>query len=77
VAATLNRQHILDVVLSGLDADDSPLFELIDDALQYPHEPGRPKANLMDLARVGKAMLHLVAQAIDEAVSMRQAVGEG
>jgi hypothetical protein len=76
IAATLNRQDILDCVLSDLDAEDSPLFELIDDAIATPHEPGRAKANIVDLARVGKAILSLVAQAVDHAVERRLAVGE-
>jgi hypothetical protein len=34
IASTLDRTHILDVVLSDLDADDSPLYDFIDDAIQ-------------------------------------------
>jgi len=76
IAATVNRQYILDCVLSDLDAEDSPLYDFIDDAITNPHEPGRPKANITDLARVGKAILSLVAQAVDHAVGLRLAVGE-
>jgi hypothetical protein len=74
VAAQVNRQHILEVVLSDLDADDSPLYDLIDDAIADPHEPGRPKANVSDLARLGKALLTLVAKAVDDQVNLRMAV---
>jgi hypothetical protein len=73
-AATVNRQHILDVVLSDLDAEDSPLYEFIDDAITNPHEPGRPKANITDLARLGQCILNLIAKATDDHVSMRMAV---
>jgi hypothetical protein len=75
-AAQVNRQHVLEWVLSDFDADDSPLFELIDDAMQYPHEPGRPKANVSDLIRVGKAVLALVAKAVDDQMTLRQ-MGQG
>jgi hypothetical protein len=73
-AATVDRQHILDVVLSDLDAEDSPLYEFIDDAITNPHEPGRPKANITDLARLGQCILNLIAKATDDHVSMRMAV---
>jgi hypothetical protein len=75
-AAKVNRQHVLECVLSDLDANDSPLFEFIDDAIQCPHEPGRPKANLMDLARLGKAVLMLIAPSVDEEVNLRLMVQE-
>jgi hypothetical protein len=47
-AATVDRTHILECVLSDLDCDESPLYEFIDDAIANPHEPGRPKANITD-----------------------------
>src|SRR5215211_3865949 len=65
-AATVDRTHILDVVLSDLDADDSPLYEFIDDAIANPHEPGRPKANITDLARLGQSLLNRIAKAVDD-----------
>jgi hypothetical protein len=46
VATTVDRQHVLECVLSDLDCDDSPLYEFIDDAIANPHEPGRAKANI-------------------------------
>jgi hypothetical protein len=73
-ASTLDRTHILDVVLSDLDADDSPLYEFIDDAIKNPHEPGRPKANITDLARLGQSLLNLIAKAVDDNVNLRMAV---
>jgi len=73
-AATVDRTHILDVVLSDLDADDSPLFEFTDDAIANPHEPGRPKANLTDLARLGQSLLNLIAKAVDDQVNLHMAV---
>jgi hypothetical protein len=74
IAATIDRQHVLECVLSDLDAEDSPLFEFIDDAVINPHEPGRPKANLTDLARLGQSLLNLIAKAVDDQVNLRMAV---
>jgi hypothetical protein len=75
-ASHVDRTHILDVVLSDLDADDSPLYEFIDDAIANPHEPGRPKANITDLARLGQSLLNLIAKAVDDNVNLRMAVQE-
>ena len=77
IASTLDRRRILDVVLSDLDADDSPLYEFIDDAIKNPHEPGRAKANITDLARLGQSFLNLIAKAVDDQVSLRMAIGGG
>jgi hypothetical protein len=74
VASQINRQHILEVVLSDLDADDSPLYEFIDDAIVNPHEPGRAKANITDLARLGQSLLNLIAKAVDDQVNLHMAV---
>jgi hypothetical protein len=76
MASTLDRARILEVVLSDLDADDSPLYEFIDDAIANPHEPGRAKANITDLARLGQTILNLIAKSVDDAVGLRMAVGE-
>jgi hypothetical protein len=76
MASTLDRTHILEVVLSDLDAEDSPLYEFIDDAIANPHEPGRPKANITDLARLGQSLLNLIAKAVDDNVNLRMAVRE-
>jgi hypothetical protein len=73
-AAKVDRQHILECVLSDLDAEDSPLYEFIDDAIDNPHEPGRPKANITDLARLGQTLLNLIAKSVDDAVGLRMAV---
>ena len=73
-AATLDRSRILEVVLSDLDADNSPLYEFIDDAIANPHEPGRAKANITSLARLGQSLLHLIAKAVDDQVNLRMAV---
>jgi hypothetical protein len=67
----------LDVALSDLDAEDSPLYEFIDDAIAKPHEPGRPKANITDLARLGQSLPNLIAKAVDDQVSLRMAVEVG
>ena len=58
----------------SLDAEDSPLYEFIDDAIANPHEPGRPKANITDLARIGQTLLHFIAKAVDDQVNLRMAV---
>jgi hypothetical protein len=76
IASTLDRTRILEVVLSALDCEDSPLYDLIDDAIANPHEPGRPKANVSDLARLGKALLTMIAKAVDDQVNLRMAVQE-
>jgi len=76
VAAKVNRQHVLECVLSDLDCEDSPLYDFIDDAIANPHEPGRPKANVSDLARLGKALLTMIAKAVDDQVNLRMAVQE-
>ena len=73
IARTVDRARILDVVLSDLDAEDSPLFELIDSAIQEPHEPGRPRENITVLARLGQQILTLVAKAVDDAANLRMA----
>jgi hypothetical protein len=76
IASTVDRTRILDVVLSGLNADDSLLFECIDDAITNPHEPGCAKANITDLARLGQSILNLLVKAVDEQVNMAIAVQE-
>jgi hypothetical protein len=76
LAGTIDRTRILDMVLSDLDAEDSLLYEFIDDAIVNPHEPGRPKANITDLARLGQSLLNLIARAVDEQVNLRMAARE-
>lgn len=74
VAGTVDRQHILACVLSDLDADDSPLYELIDDSLDHPHTPGEtPRQSITVLAKVGQAVLNLIARAVDAQVQLRMA----
>jgi hypothetical protein len=76
VASTVDRTRILEVVLSDLDSHDSPLYDFIGDAIANPHEPGRAKANISDLARLGKALLTMIAKAVDDQVNLRMAVQE-
>jgi hypothetical protein len=71
VASTLDRTRILEVVLSNLDADGSPLYEFIDDAIANPHEPGRAKANIVELAKLGQTILNLIAKAVDDQVNLQ------
>ncbi len=73
IASTIDRR-ILDVVLSDLDADDSPLCEFIDDAIAHPHEPGRPKESITKLAQLGQSLLNLIARAVDDQINLRMAV---
>jgi hypothetical protein len=73
-AATLDRTRILEVVLSDLDADESPLYTLIDSALKTPHEPGRARESITILAAVGQAILGRVAAAVDAQVNLRMTV---
>ena len=74
IASTLDRARILEVVLSDLDADDSPLYEFIDDAIATPHEPGRPKESMTKLAQLGQSLLNLIAKAVDDQVNLRMGV---
>jgi hypothetical protein len=76
-AAQLDRTDILQAVLSDLDAENSPLYALIDSALDTPHEPGRARESLTVLARIGQDILNLVAKAVDDAVGLRMAIGGG
>jgi hypothetical protein len=75
IAATVDRQHVLECVLSDLDTDDSPLYELIDDAIDSPHTPGEtPRQNLTTLAKLGQAILNRIANAVDAHVTRLMAV---
>jgi hypothetical protein len=74
VASTIDRTRILEVVLSDLDAEDSPLYPFIDDALHEPHEPGRARDSITKLAALGQAILNVVARAVDDQVNLRMAV---
>ena len=77
VASTLDRTHILDVVLSDLDAEDSPLFPFIDVTIEHSYEVGvQPKNNVLELAKLGQRLLHLIAKAVDDQVNLRMAVQE-
>jgi hypothetical protein len=73
-ASKVDRQRILECVLSSLDTDKSPLYALIDTALKDPHEPGRARESLTVLAAVGQSILNLVAAAVDDQVNLRMAV---
>jgi hypothetical protein len=73
IAATLDREAIIDVVLDEL-RESSVLLDLVEDACHQPHEPGRPKTSLNDLLALGKAALLLIARAVDDQVSLRLAV---
>jgi hypothetical protein len=72
-AATVDRQHVLDCVLSSLDSDNSPLYALIDSAMKTPHEPGRARESITVLAQIGQALLDRVASAVDDQVNLRLA----
>jgi hypothetical protein len=74
-ARHVDRQRVLECVLSSLDTDDSPLYTLIDSALKDPHEPGRARESLTVLAAVGQSILNLVASAVDDQVNLRMAIG--
>ncbi len=75
-AGHVDRQHVLDCVLSSLDTDDSPLYTLIDSCLKDPQEPGRARESSTVLAALGQALLDRVASAVDDAVNLRM-VAEG
>ena len=76
VASMIDRARILEVVLSELDADDSPLYEFIDEAIATPHEPGRPKDSITKLAQLRQSLLNRIAKAVDDQVNLRMAVQE-
>ena len=73
VAATLDQEAIVDVVLDEL-CESSALLDMVEDACHNPHEPGRPKASLHELLALGKAALLLIARAVGDQVSLRMAV---
>jgi hypothetical protein len=75
VAASLDREAIIDVVLDEL-RESSALLDMVEDACHNPHEPGRPKTSLHELLALGKAALLLIARAVDDQVSLRMAVEE-
>ena len=74
-ASKVDRQRILECVLSSLDTDDSPLYALIDSAIATPHEPGRARESITILAALGQTILDRVASAVDDQVSLRTAIG--
>jgi hypothetical protein len=76
-AAHVDRQHVLDCVLSSLDSDDSPLYALIDSAIKNPHEPGRARESITVLAALGQSILDRIASAVDDQVNLRMAIGGG
>jgi len=76
-AAHVDRQHILDAVLSSLDSDESPLYALIDSCIKDPCEPGRARESITVLAAVGQALLNKIAAAVDDAVGLKMAIGGG
>lgn len=76
MARTLDRNGILAIVLEELNSEASPQFVLIDTALKDPLEPGRLRESITVLAGIGNAITHIVAKAVDDAVSLRMANAE-
>jgi hypothetical protein len=76
VASTRHRDDILAVGLEDLDTPASPRYDLIDSAPQEPYEPGRRLASIRGLAGIGKAIMRLVAKAVDDQVALRMACAE-
>jgi hypothetical protein len=74
-ASHVDRQRVLECVLSSLDTDDSPLYGLIDSCLKDPPEPGRARESVTVLAAVGQSILNLIAKATDDQVNLRMAIG--
>jgi hypothetical protein len=73
-ASQLDPSDLLDIVVDELKTEDSPLLKAIEEAINYPCEPGRPpKVNASDALRLGKAMIALVARIVDDQVTMIQA----
>jgi hypothetical protein len=72
-ASKVDRQRILECVLSSLDSDDSPLYTLIDSCLKDPQEPGRPRESITLLAQIGQAILDRVAASVDDLTNLRLA----
>jgi hypothetical protein len=72
-AGSLDPSDLLEIVLDECRAGGSPLLEAIQDAIQYPYEPGcPPKANVSDLLRLGKKLIAIIAKAVDDQVTLRQ-----
>jgi hypothetical protein len=74
-ASHVDRQHVLDCVLSSLDTDDSPLYGLIDSCLKDPQEPGRARESITILAQIGQAILDKVAASVDDQINLRMMIG--
>ena len=72
-AATVDRQRILEVVLSDLDSEDSPLYALIDSARRPRMNPAGHES-LTVLASIEQAILDRVAKAVDDQVNLRMVV---
>jgi hypothetical protein len=74
-ASKVDRQRVLDCVLSSLDTADSPLYTLIDSCLKDPQEPGRARESITLLAQIGQAILDRIAAAVDDQVNLRLTIG--
>jgi hypothetical protein len=42
-ASQLDRSDLLEIVVDELKTEDSPLLEAIEEAINYPYEPGPPQ----------------------------------
>jgi hypothetical protein len=72
LASTIDRSRVLECVLSDLDCDDSPLYDLIDQTLAEPFLPGeRVRENITILATLGQDILTLVAVNVGRLIGLR------
>ena len=72
---TATREDVLQMVLSRLQADDSPLYELIDEELSDPSERGRtPRVHPMTAIRVCRSLTEHIMEAIDQHTDRLSAV---
>jgi hypothetical protein len=72
------REDVLAMLLASLSADDSPLFELIDDELADPSERGRtPRVHPMTAIRICRALTEQIMDALDQHAAMVQEVRHG
>jgi hypothetical protein len=73
-ASQLDPSDLLQIVVDELKTEDSPLLEAIEEAINYPYEPGRPpKVNSSDALRLGKAIIAIIARIVDDQVALIQA----
>lgn len=74
IAAELDRDELIDVIVEELQANPELLYQLEDCCTNPYSEPERPHAHVGEMATLGLAVLKVIIKAVDDAVGIRQAV---